>query len=494
MKKYEVFILGDMNIDFLKYNIHANTEQYLDMLYLDNLIPVITKPTRISDLSSTLIDHIYTNVSIQKVVSGIALVDISDHLPTFSLYNTSICRSKKTIYLRDFSQFDQKRYVNDLNKVNWSGMFNTQKNLHEITDACINTVTQIIDKHAPMKQASQSMMKQLSKPWFSNGLIKSIKVKQKLYHTHFLSKDPFKISIYKSYSNALNKLKTKAKNNYYNQQFLQCKNNLKTTWKLIGTLIKRKSKGHIHPTRIKRNNKMFTNPSDIAEQFNQHFINVGPNLANLIPSTNDDPTKYITNSPTSSFFMSPVTEEYVCQLFSELNVNKSSLDISNKMIKLASRALSIPFAYIFNQSISTGIVPNALKIFKVTPVYKKGVMTDPNNYRPIATLSPFSKTLERIIYDQLSSFLEKHNILNKDQFGFRKGHSTEQAILEITDNMKTFIDDGLITCAVFIDFSKAFDTVNHKILLAKLSKYGIRGHSLECFNSYLTNRRQFVKV
>ena len=90
--------------------------------------------------------------------------------------------------------------------------------------------------------------------------------------------------------------------------------------------------------------------------------------------------------------MSPVTEEYVCQLFSELNVNKSSLDISNKMIKLASRALSIPFAYIFNQSISTGIVPNALKISKVTPVYKKGVMTDPNNYRPIATLSPFSKT------------------------------------------------------------------------------------------------------
>ena len=131
-------------------------------------------------------------------------------------------------------------YINDLNKVNWSGMFNTQKHLHEITDACINTVTQIIDKHAPMKQASQSRIKQLSKPWLSKGLIKSIKVKQKLYHTHFLSKDPFKISLYKSYSNALNKLKTKAKNNY-NQQFLQCKNNLKTTWKLIGTLINRKS-------------------------------------------------------------------------------------------------------------------------------------------------------------------------------------------------------------------------------------------------------------
>ena len=109
-------------------------------------------------------------------------------------------------------------------------------------------------------------------------------------------------------------------------------------------------------------------------------------------------------------------------------------------------------------------------------------------------LSPFSKTLERIVYDQLMTFLEKYNILNKYQFGFRKGHSMEQAILEITENLKTSIDNNLITCGVFIDFSKAFDTVNHEILLAKLFKYGIRGHSLEWFNSYLTNRLQFVQI
>ena len=117
----------------------------------------------------------------------------------------------------------------------------------------------------------------------------------------------------------------------------------------------------------------------MAEQFNQHFLNVGPNLANLIPSTNEVPTKYLTNSPTASFFYVTSNRRIRVQLFSELNVNKSYLDISNKMIKLASRALLIPFAYIFTQSISTGIVPNALKISKVTPVYKKGVMTDPNN-------------------------------------------------------------------------------------------------------------------
>ena len=221
---------------------------------------------------------------------------------------------------------------------------------------------------------------------------------------------------------------------------------------------------------------------------------MGQKLANSIPNLTNDPTKYITKSPISSFCMSPVSEEYVSRLFSELDENKCSLDIPNKMVKLASSPLSVPFTLIFNESISTGIFPNALKLSRVIPVHKSGLTTDPNNYRPIALLSPFSKSLQRIIYDQLLTFLEKHNILNKYQFGFRKGHSTEQAILEITEHLKTSIDNNLITCGVFIDFSKAFDTVNHEILFAKLLKYGVRGHSLEWFRSYLTNRKQFVQI
>ena len=123
-----------------------------------------------------------------------------------------------------------------------------------------------------------------------------------------------------------------------------------------------KSKGQSSPSRIVRNNKVFTTQSDIAEQFNQHFVNLGPNLACQITSTNDDPTKYINNSPISSSYMSPVTEEYVCRLFSGLNEAKSSLEIPNKMIKLASSSLSVPFTIIFNQSIATGIVPDAFKV------------------------------------------------------------------------------------------------------------------------------------
>ena len=126
--------------------------------------------------------------------------------------------------------------------------------------------------------------------------------------------------------------------------------------------------------------------------------------------------------------------------------------------------MSIPLTYIYNQSIETGIVPDILKVSQISPVYKGGDATDPSNYRPIATLSPFSKVLERLVYNQLYSFIDKHQILYKYQFGFRKGYSTEQAILEITDNLKLATDKGQITYGLILDLLKAFDTVNRTAL------------------------------
>ena len=173
------------------------------------------------------------------------------------------------------------------------------------------------------------------------------------------------------------------------------------------------------------------------EQFSQHFIYVGLYLAKTIHSTDDNPCGLFNHSPLHSLFLSPVTEEWLANFFSCLKDKKSSLDVPNKLVRLASKTLSKPFTYIFNKSISTGIVPDVFKVSKVTPIFKSGTLSDPSNYRPIATLSPFSKALERVIYDQLIQYLDKHDVLFKYQFGFRKNHSTEQAIMEITDNLKT---------------------------------------------------------
>jgi retron-type reverse transcriptase len=140
------------------------------------------------------------------------------------------------------------------------------------------------------------------------------------------------------------------------------------------------------------------------------------------------------------------------------------------------------------------VVPEIFKISRVTPVYKSGVTTELGNYRPIAIISPFSKVLERLVYNQVFSFIEKQKIIFEYQFGFRKGHSTEHAILETIEYLKTAIDENKVTCAIFLDFSKAFDTIDHKILLDKMNSYGICRIAHEWFSSYISNRKQYVKV
>ena len=159
--------------------------------------------------------------------------------------------------------------------------------------------------------------------------------------------------------------------NYFGKHFALCKNNLKATWKLIiSMLIKRKATGCITLLRIVRNNKIYTDKTDICEQFNQHFITIGPQLASTLPQNSENPMQFIKKTPSSSFVMSSTTEAHVSSLFSSLDVQKASLDIPYKLIKIAPEPLSKPLAYIYNHSIATSIVPDAFKISQVTPIYE----------------------------------------------------------------------------------------------------------------------------
>ena len=313
-----------------------------------------------------------------------------------------------------------------------------------------------------------------------------------MYRTHFLSNDLDKVAYYKN-THTLNKLKWTCKSSYYKQQFELNKNNLKNIWKLIGTIINRKPKGHTVPAKLHYNGKTYTDKHDIVNQFNEYFINIGPNLASTIHSS-IKPDAFLPATHSSSFFLSTVDSAQVELALSGLDRHKATIDIPNYLIKIASNLLSTPLTSLFNESIESGIVPDIFKISKVTPVFKTGAVTDPGNYRPIAVLSPFAKILERLVYNQLSHFLEKENILFKHQFGFRKNYSTEQAIVELTDNLKMKIDSKEAICSIFLDLSKAFDTVNHQILLQKLYRYGIRGVPLQWLKSYHEGRTQYVEV
>ena len=196
----------------------------------------------------------------------------------------------------------------------------------------------------------------------------------------------------------------------------------------------------------------------------------------------------------SSFILSPVDQSQVNAILSSLSSNKASFDIPNHFLKLVSHSLSIPLTQLYNESIESGLVPDVFKIAKVTLIFKSGQITEPGNYRPISLASPFSKVLERLVYEQLIKFLDKHNILYNYQFGFRKSFTTEQAILELTDNFKSSVDAGEHIFSIFLDLSKAFDIVDHQIIIKKLYRYGIRGTPLLRFESYLQNRKQYVEI
>jgi hypothetical protein len=165
-----------------------------------------------------------------------------------------------------------------------------------------------------------------------------------------------------------------------------------------------------------------------------------------------------------------------------------------QLLKENGGSLVKPIAHIVNLSLSQGVVPNALKIAQITPVYKAGDCSCVNNYRPISVLTALSKILEKIVGKRVTSFLDKHSVISNNQFGFRRGHSCELPLVLATDYIRKALDEGDHVIGVFLDLRKAFDVVSHQILLSKLSHYGIRGLPLRWFTSYLSDRKQSVKV
>ena len=164
------------------------------------------------------------------------------------------------------------------------------------------------------------------------------------------------------------------------------------------------------------------------------------------------------------------------------------------ILKLAKEHISKPLMNVFNNSITTGIVPESFKLAKVIPIFKKGSRQDLNNYRPISLLSVFNKILEKLIYKRLIAFIEDNGILSNKQFGFRTKHSTTQTILSIVNKIQLAIEEGLFSCGIFLDLSKAFDTVNHNLLIQKLNYYGFHGIVLNWLKCYLSDRKQYVSL
>ena len=234
-------------------------------------------------------------------------------------------------------------------------------------------------------------------------------------------------------------------------------------------------------------------PNVISNGFNNFFVNVGPTLASNIITDGISHRNFITESLQTSFFVEPTNTNEIKAVISKLKDGAPGRDgILPKHLKCISESIAYPLSKIANLSFEQGVFPTELKIAIVSPLYKAKDPMFFNNYRPISLLSVFPKILERLMYNRLLKFIDKNNLLNEFQFGFRNNHSTFMALIVLVENLVTALDNGNCAVGLFLDFQKAFDTVDHCILLDKLSLYGVRGIAHDWFCSYLSNRSQSV--
>ena len=240
------------------------------------------------------------------------------------------------------------------------------------------------------------------------------------------------------------------------------------------------------------NDQTITDENHIAEEFNNYFINIGNKLAEKIMATKNF-NEYLNRPASTLFHFHPIEEKETLRIIQNLK-NKSSFghdSISNKLLKHSQEVLYKPLTMLINQTIATGYFPEELKLSRVKPLYKNGDSTLISNYRPISLLPSLSKVYECVIFDQLFQYMSNNNLLNLSQYGFTPGHLTELAALELMDRLCKDMDQGPIPANIYIDLSKAFDTLVHEILLKKLAYYGVVGIAQTLFKEYLTERFQY---
>ena len=398
--------------------------------------------------------------------------------------------------------FDADQFHLDLSNMNWNDTLKLELNNPNLSfNSFSNSLNSLINKHIPLRRVTKKEKENPRKPWITNEILYLIKKRERLYKKFIQAKDE---NIKNSYQeqhrllrNRIVSISRDSKKNYYQTFFEDNANNLKNTWKGIREIIKIRKQQHSSITSLNINNDINDNPYDIANSFNKYFTTIADNLQNSIYDAGKGYKKYLKNRNPNSFFVRPTNREEILEIIDGLQKGKASgpFSIPEHLLEMIKHDIAKPLADITNISFETGIYFDKLKVSKVIPIFKnKESMLDCENYRPISLLSNVNKIIEKLMYNRLYDFLERFDCIYRKQFGFRQKHSTAHALISMTEEIRHSLDNNLNVCGIFLDFQKAFDTVDHSILLDKLEFYGIRGIPLNWFKSYLFNRQQFVSI
>ena len=410
--KSKRLILGmDHNLDFLKNSIHRKTQDFIETNLDNNLLPVITRPTRITKTSATLIDNIFVSQSLMpSSESRIAIDDISDHLPSVIKIN-DILQKNITIKMITSRKLNDKalhKIHTTLNNQNWSKVIT--ENVDASFDRFHNIIQETLDLHVPITTRNLNPKKYRREPCISQSLLRSIKKQKQLYaKTLRLNVSDFEITKYRNYKKILDKLKRKAKHDFYFNKCVEYKSNVKKMWELINQVIGKTSDKTSVISYIKVNDLEILNEKAIANEFGKYFSNVGRTYAKNVKNSKQN-IKFYNNkidiNPKSIFFTA-VTKSEVKKIIDSLpNKNSSGYDnISNILLKKLCDPIVHPLTEILNLSIAKGIFPSKMKLAETTPLHKSKETYYTTNYRPILLLLTISKILEKIVYKRTYSFL-----------------------------------------------------------------------------------------
>lgn len=486
--KKVVILTGDLNLDIMSDNLNTNSALYLNLMASHGLKRGINCPTR----QNTCLDHFMVKASAK--IETFVFDELTDHSPIL-------------LYIDYTPTSKQNTYINKT-KIDFSGISKCMENeswndLYSLSD--VNKAARLLTEKLESFISSNTSNKKISKrnnplkPWITIGVIKSIRKRDRMHKKlkFYLNNLEMKHK-YLAYRNILKKVIKTLKTDYYTDKLNKNRDNIKETWKTIKELCNMKL-NKTSPTELLNIN---TNITRSLDDVNDFFATVGSNLAKqILQKLNTDETTLAQNARTKNTPLSSMAlyltdpAEVIDVITSLKSQSAPGIDkITASILKMFRFHLAKPISYLTNLSFEQGVFPEVFKHAIICPVHKSGNKHLPTNYRPISLLSTLSKVVEKIMNKRLIGFMETNKLLGLHQFGFRAKHSTDEAVLHLTNNIISHIDRGDKCLAVFLDLQKAFDTVSIPILLSRLENLGIRGNALLWLRDYLTERYQYVRV
>ena len=502
------YILGDFNTDLFKEN-DTNTKNFEDHFLMEGSYPTISIQThKREQTNGTCIDNIFVT-NIQDVLQSGTISGIGkNHSVIFALsaLNVNITedpKNKKHKIFYDYSSKNIEKCISNLKTKTAQEMGLTSEPSDEYSfSTFLTTFSDTIDKFCKLEKPKLTKRTFSNNPWITEGIITSIAYKEIVYELwkntctkKLPDGDPKAYTKYTNYRRTLKHIITNAKQSFNKKKILDHANDHKKTWAAINQL-RGKYKVPLRSSFMINNERIFERRI-IANEFNKYFVSLAQKLNDNLSINKDDRVlnfkTFLPKSNPNSMFLYDCCTEEVSKIINDLQNGKSS-DIPVKIIKKSKKILSPLLASHFNHLMKIGKFPDELKTGKITPVYKKDDAELLKNYRPISTLPIFGKIFEKIIYSRLYEFLTSQNILHDKQFGFRENHSTSHAINYTIHQINKAYKNKEHVLGIFIDLSKAFDTIDHQILLSKLSNYGIRANIYSLLSSYLSDRKQYVNI